>query len=168
MKAMLVALIAVAGLICAPKTVRADTMTLSAQDYVEIQQLYAQYNVAIDTGDAEAYAATFTPDGVFNTFSGHDALVGFIKTWRERLNGASRRHWNTNLLISGEGKNATGSVYLMLLDVSTKPVSIAAVATYTDSLVKTSNGWRFTKRITHNDGAAAAASPAGTPPAAPK
>jgi hypothetical protein len=168
MKAMLVALIVVAGLICAPQTVRADTMTLSTQDYVEIQQLYAQYNVAIDTGDAEAYAATFTPDGVFNTFSGHDALVGFIKVWRERLNGASRRHWNTNLLISGEGKNATGSVYLMLLDVSTKPVSIAAVATYTDSLVKTSNGWRFTKRITHSDGAAAAASPAATPPAAPK
>jgi hypothetical protein len=168
MKAMLVALIVVAGLICAPQTVRADTMMLSAQDYVEIQQLYAQYNVAIDTGDAQAYAATFTPDGVFNTFSGHDALVGFIKIWRERLNGASRRHWNTNLLINGEGKNATGSVYLMLLDVSTKPVSIAAVATYTDSLVKTSNGWRFTKRMTHNDGAAAAAAPAATPPAAPK
>jgi hypothetical protein len=165
MKAMLIALIAVLGLICAPPTVRADSMTLSAQDYVEIQQLYARYNVAIDTGDAEAYAATFTPDGVFNTFSGHDALVGFIKTWRERLNGASRRHWNTNLLISGDGKNATGSVYLMLLDVSTKPVGIAAVATYTDSLVKTSNGWRFTKRTTHSDGAAAAVSPAATAPA---
>jgi hypothetical protein len=160
MKAMLVALIAVLGLICAPRTVRADSMTLSAQDYVEIQQLYARYNVAIDTGDAEAYAATFTPDGVFNSFSGHDALVGFVKAWRERLNGASRPHWNTNLLISGDGKNATGSVYLMLLDVSTKPVSIAAVATYTDSLVKTSSGWRFTKRTTHSDGAAAAASPA--------
>jgi len=58
---------------------------LSAQDNFEIQQLYAKYNIAIDSGDAEGYAATFTPDGVFNQFSGHDALVGFAKMWREKL-----------------------------------------------------------------------------------
>ncbi len=43
---------------------------LSAQDYFEIQQLYARYNNAIDSGDAEGWAATFTSDGVFNTFVG--------------------------------------------------------------------------------------------------
>jgi hypothetical protein len=168
MKAKVFALLAAIGLVSTLNTAHADTMTLSSQDYQEIQQLYARYNVAIDTGDAEAYAATFTPEGIFNSFSGHDALVGFIKTWRERLNGANRRHWNTNLLITGDGKNATGSVYLMLLDISTKPVSIAAVATYSDTLVKTANGWRFTKRTTHSDNpTATSASPAATPPAAP-
>jgi hypothetical protein len=149
--------VAIAGLALAPVSPRAGEMPLSAQDYAEIQQLYARYNVAIDTGDAEAYAATFTADGVFNNLSGHDALLGFIKTWRERLNGASRRHWNANLLISGDGKTAVGSVYLMLLDVSTKPASIAAVGSYTDSLIKTTQGWRFTKRTTHMDGAPPAA-----------
>jgi hypothetical protein len=157
MKAKVLALIAVAGLISTVNAVYADTMSLSSQDYQEIQQLYARYNVAIDTGDAEAYAATFTPEGTFNTFTGHDALVNFVKTWRERLHGADRRHWNTNLLISGDGKTATGSVYLMLLDVSTKPATIAAVATYTDSLVKTPSGWRFSKRMTHSDATAASA-----------
>jgi hypothetical protein len=164
MKSTLLALSMIAGLILAPQS-RADEMTLSAQDYLEIQQLYARYNVAIDTGDAEAYAATFTPDGVFNNFSGHDALVGFIKTWRERLNGANRRHWNTNLLISGNGRTANGSVYLMLLDVSTKPASISAVGTYTDSLTKTAKGWLFTRRMTHMDGGPPAAA---APTAAPK
>jgi hypothetical protein len=152
MRSTLLAL-TLAGLAAAPLSSRAAEMPLSAQDYAEIQQLYARYNVAIDTGDAEGYAATFTPEGMFNNLTGHDALVGFIKTWRERLNGASRRHWNTNLLISGDAKTASASVYLMLLDVSTKPGTIAAVGTYTDSLIKTADGWRFAKRTTHMDGA---------------
>jgi hypothetical protein len=143
------------------------TDALSAQDNFEIQQLYAKYNIAIDSGDAEGWAATFTPDGVFNTFSGHDQLVNFVKNWREKLNGATRKHWNNNLQISGNSKEASGYVYLMLVDFSTKPASILTTATYTDSLVKTKNGWRFTKRTTKGDLAPAAPTPhaAGeTPP----
>jgi hypothetical protein len=141
------------------------TDALSAQDNFEIQQLYAKYNIAIDSGDAEGWAATFTPDGVFNTFSGHDQLVNFIKNWRDKLNGATRKHWNNNLQISGNSKEASGYVYLMLVDVSTKPASILTTATYTDSLVKTKNGWRFTKRVTKGDLAPAAPTPpAATPP----
>ncbi len=134
---------------------------LSAQDYFEIQQLYADYNIAIDKGDAEGWAAKFTPDGVFNTFVGHDALVGFVKMWREKLNGATRKHWNNNLQITGTGKEASGYVYLMLVDTSTKPVSIVTTGTYTDTLVNTKEGWRFTKRTTKSDTppAAAAAPP---------
>ncbi|MGQ9426389.1 nuclear transport factor 2 family protein [Gilvimarinus sp. F26214L] len=119
---------------------------LKAQDYAEIQQLYAQYNWAIDTGDGEAYADTFTPDGVFNSFEGRDALVGFIKRWTEQMNGATRKHWNSNLRITGDGKTAKGSVYLMLVDTSTQPATILSTGTYSDELVKTRDGWRFSKR----------------------
>src|SRR5271170_3142703 len=142
---------------------------LSAQDNIEIQQLYARYNIAIDSGDAEGWAATFTPDGVFNTFAGHDALVGFIKTWREKLGGATRKHWNNNLQITGNSKEASATVYLMLVDFSTKPPSILMSSSYTDSLVKTKDGWRFTKRMTKSDVTptappAAAAAPPAAPP----
>jgi hypothetical protein len=150
MKKMVIAALA-AGIMFAGNCMAASG--LSAQDYAEIQQLYARYNIAIDGGDAEGWAATFTPDGVFNTFNGHDALVNFVKTWREKLNGAARRHWNTNLRITGNSKEASGYVYLMLVDVSTKPPSIVGTATYTDSLIKTKDGWRFTKRTTKGDSA---------------
>src|SRR5271165_5397875 len=142
--------------------------TLTAQDYFEIQQLYARYNIAIDSGDAEGWAATFTPDGVFNTFSGHDGLVSFIKMWREKLNGATRKHWNNNLQITGNSKEASATVYLMLVDFGTKPTSILMTGSYTDSLVKTKDGWRFTKRTTKSD-VTPPAPPAGpaAPPAAP-
>ncbi len=140
----------------------AQQRKLSADDYVEIQQLYARYNNAIDSGDAEGYAATFTPDGVFNNFNGHDALVGFIKAWREKMGGANRRHWNTNLLITPTAEGASGSVYLFLMDVSTRPPTVATAAKYDDQLVKTADGWRFKKRTTKADGPPPAA------PAAPK
>ncbi len=134
---------------------------LTADDYIEIQQLYATYNMAIDSGDAEGYAATFTPDGVFNTFNGHDALVGFIHRWRESMNGANMRHWNSNLSIKPSADGATGAVYLLLVDVSKRPPAIATAAKYEDQLVKTSEGWRFKKRVTKGDGPPPA-------PAAPK
>jgi ketosteroid isomerase-like protein len=162
MKKSVLMVIAAAALIAAGAVHAAGAAgALSAQDNFEIQQLYAKYNIAIDNGDAEAYASTFTPDGVFNQFAGHDALVNFVKMWREKLNGATRKHWNNNLQISGDSKQASGFVYLMLVDISTKPASILTTATYTDSLVKTKEGWRFTKRTTKAD-----IPPAASPPAA--
>src|SRR5947209_12844717 len=87
----------------------AQSKKLSADDYVEIQQLYAKYNTAIDSGDAEGYAGTFIKDGVFNNFHGHDALVGFINQWRDKMNGGARRHWNTNLVITPTADGASGT-----------------------------------------------------------
>lgn len=133
--------------------------SLTADDYIEIQQLYAQYNMAIDSGDAEGYAATFVPDGVFNTFNGHDALVGFIHRWRDNMKGANIRHWNTNLAITGTPEGANGAVYLLLVDVSVRPPVITTAARYEDQLVKTPQGWRFKKRVTKGEGAPAAAAP---------
>ena len=124
---------------------------LTAMDYIEIQQLYARYNEAIDAGDAEAFADTFTPDGAFNTFKGRQGLIDFMAQWTGRLNGANRRHWNTNLIITPSSEGATGSVYLILLDVSVRPPAIASTARFSDTLVKTARGWRFKTRTTRAD-----------------
>jgi hypothetical protein len=166
MKKILLLVLAAAGIMANTAGAAGAPGALCAQDNVEIQQLYARYNIAIDGGDGEAWASTFTPDGAFNQIVGHDALVGFVKMWREKLNGATRKHWNNNLQISGNSKEASGFVYLMLVDISTKPASILTTATYTDALVKTKDGWRFTKRTTTGDVAPAAPAPAAaeTPP----
>src|SRR5262245_18220205 len=132
--------------------------TLTADDLVEIQQLYAKYNWSLDNGDAEAYAATFTPDGMFNNNVGHDAIVKFAEGFHAGM-GAQLKHWNTNLMITPSTTGATGQVYLVLVDYGTKPRSIFTVAGYSDELVKTPQGWRFKKRQTKGDVA---------PPAPPK
>lgn len=123
---------------------------LTADDLVEIQQLYAKYNWALDGGDSEGYASTFTPDGVFNTNVGHDAIVKFADGFHAGL-GAHVHHWNTNLMITPTADGAHGQVYLVLVDFATKPASIATSATYADELVKTAQGWRFKKRATKGD-----------------
>lgn len=150
--------VATFGMACA--TMSANAAELATQDYIEIEQLYATYNHAIDSGDGEGWAATFTPDGSFNTrFTGKDALVGFVKNWREKMNGANRRHWNSNLRITPSAEGANGTVMLMLLDVGTKPASIAMTGLYTDVLVKTPNGWRFKSRQVKGDAPPAPAKP---------
>jgi hypothetical protein len=123
---------------------------LAAQDLVDIQQLYAKYNWALDSGDSEGYASTFTPDGVFNNNAGHDAIVKFADTFHAGL-GAHVRHWNTNLMILPTAEGASGQVYLVLVDFGTKPASIVTSASYSDELVKTAQGWRFKKRATKGD-----------------
>lgn len=128
---------------------------LTAQDLVEIQQLYAKYNWSLDSGDAEGYASTFLPDGVFNANVGHDALVKFANTFHGGM-GSHVRHWNTNLLITPTPEGASGQVYLILVDFGTKPASIVTSASYSDELTKTAQGWRFRKRATKGDTAPSA------------
>ena len=116
--------------------------SLTAQDYVEIQMLYAQYNHNIDSGNIEGYVALFTPDGSFNNNVGQEGLRTFMKN----RNGGTRRHWNTNLLITPTPEGAKGAVYLMFVDVGMKPPAITSAGRYEDSLVKTAQGWRFKQR----------------------
>jgi hypothetical protein len=161
MKVLIGVVALVVGLVTGAAPARAADLT--PQDYVAIEQLYAQYNHAIDSGDAEGWAATFTPDGTFNNrFTGHDGLVGFVQLWREKMNGGNRRHWNTNLHIVGTSDGASGAVYLMLVDVGTQPPSIVGTGSYTDTLVRTAAGWRFKSR-TYKGDAPPAAAPATKP-----
>jgi bifunctional aromatase (cyclase/dehydratase) len=143
---------------------------LTAADYTAIQQLYARYNVAIDRGDGEAWANTFTADGVFaNNFKGKDALVGFVNNWRTNpaMNGAARRHFSADLVITPSAEGATATVSTILVDLATRPASIAGFVSYNDVLVKTPGGWRFKSRAVKAETAPAAAPAAAGPAPAP-
>lgn len=137
------------GLLAAATLTQADG--LSTRDYVEIGQLYARYNHAIDSGDATGWAATFIPDGQFQQLTGTEALKGFVRNWVDARNGANLRHWNSNLLITPTSAGANASVMLMLLNVGAKPAAIAATGMYTDTLVRTEAGWRFASRAVKID-----------------
>src|SRR5258708_3855758 len=135
-----------------------STGKLTSDDLIEIQQLYAKYNWALDAGDAEGYASPSRPEGVYKNTAGHDAFGKFANTSHAGL-GAHVHHWNTNLMILPTADGASGQVYLVLVDFATKPASIATSATYSDELVKTAQGWRFKKRATKGDVAPAPAPP---------
>ena len=136
--------------------------TLTTQDYADIQQLYSQYYQTIDAGDSEAWANTFTADGVFNATRGHDALVE-----SNRRGGTNKplRHLHSNLKLVPTAEGADGHVYVVQIDITAKPISISTYSRYDDKLVKTPQGWRFKIRQRSSDTTIAPSSGRGGPSA---
>lgn len=128
-------------------------MSLSSNDLVEINHLYARYNTAIDTGDADGFAACFVPDGHFDSgmsvIEGQEGIAGFAAQTHSAMPGM--RHNATNIVIDGDSSNATGSAFLIgyLVDGGYK---VIVTGRYLDELTKTGEGWRFTKRVFRADG----------------
>jgi peptidoglycan hydrolase-like protein with peptidoglycan-binding domain len=160
-----------------PQTTRSSTkpMALTAQDYIDIQQLNARYAYAIDkcTNSGYDYADLYTPDGVFSVtdengvpgvarFQGRDRLAeadgggkkGCVdpKTVPDRY---SMAHTVANLVITPTPEGATGKSYLLVVgfgDPTAKaaaraPVTAYAWGRYEDVYAKTPNGWRFKSRV---------------------
>ena len=129
---------------------------MDAIEYELIRQLLARYNLAIDLGDAEGWAATFTPDGVFQCsglpegsplggrYEGTAALVAYAKV-NHRIAKGRARHWNANILIEGDGDTASMRCYLLnLTAVSGKLAGTTGI--YEDRLRKLDGEWRFAER----------------------
>lgn len=121
---------------------------LTFDDYMQIQQLYSRYYHTIDASDAEGWAGTFTRDGVFNNVRGHDALVASIQRA-----GPNRplRHLHSNLTLTPTPDGVSGSVYVVQIDTTARPLTVATYSRYDDTLVKTPQGWRFKTRLRSTD-----------------
>ena len=132
---------------------------LTPQDYMEIQQLYALYAKTADLADGKGYAGTFTPDGEF--VSGRAPQNGqgdWIRTTSKGTDSLIRtgstgglRHNFINIHVTRTAEGADATCYLLMYTARTNPASLVTTATYTDTLVKTGDGWRFKKRVMWRD-----------------
>ena len=126
--------------------------TLTASDYLEIQQLVARYSYAVDMhgGDGSAYAALFTPDGSLGTqANGTAQLAEFAaQTNKDRSGPAFARHFVTNVVIKPAPEGATGRSYLVTLDAAEGDTQTTMLSGghYDDVYVKTPQGWRIKSR----------------------
>jgi len=125
-------------------------LALTIEDRLDIQELYARYNHAIDSGKGEAWAATFTSAGTFTsggkTQSGAAELTAFGSAMAKNMKA---RHWVNNLVIDADGDGARGSCYLMLLRLTPgeqPPATSLVTAIYNDTLAKENGAWRFSSR----------------------
>jgi uncharacterized protein (TIGR02246 family) len=123
-------------------------------DTEEIHHLMWRYARALDTGDAEGYAATFTEDGQFGTgptaTKGREALTAMIAGLgqapasdepRPTMYHMTANHWLEFI----DKDNAKLHAY-WITDVSAAgdtPARLAAVGRSVDTLVRTSEGWRI-------------------------
>jgi len=127
---------------------------VSGDEWVEINNLYVNYNLCSDAGDPEGYASCFTDDGVLNLVSrnfvlkGRQAFIEFKRKDAEGRGGRYRRHWNSGLHLE---KQADGSVRgrCYLLAFNGEPGSLPVLAgagVYEDTIVKVGDEWRFAMR----------------------
>jgi hypothetical protein len=137
----------VRGLKAAPARVAAKSPALSAQDYVEIQQLVAGYPYALDAnGDqGQSYASLFTPDGMFGCIlpesAGASAEPERCQTYSGQVTPQARprakgrdalakmvtteephgpnyaRHFIFNHVIEPAAGGATGKEYAAVIDI---------------------------------------------------
>jgi SnoaL-like domain len=129
-------------------------MALTTEDQVAIQQLYARYNHAIDSGKADVWAACFTADGTFDsgqgTFKGTEALTGFANGFHGQMKG-NARHWTNNIMVDADGAGAKGTCYLQLYMRQDGKSNMIVSGIYNDTLVKSGPEWKFTSRAVKGD-----------------
>jgi hypothetical protein len=144
--------IAVAGLLVG--TLHAQQTALTAQDYLEIQQLYARFSHALDSaaGGGSEYAQLFTADGSYTdeagrTVSGREQLVAYAKQGSDRT-PTNVRHFVYNVWAEPAPGGATGKAYVVMATVSAagQPAKVLNGGQFHDELVKTADGWRFKTR----------------------
>ncbi len=135
-------------------------------DRAEIENLCARYFIAYDDHDGDAYAATFTPDGVL-VFAGgvrhgrqelHDEIAEYSvgrppkvppgTTYRPRV-----QHMITNQVIEVNGDTATQVAYWIAFTNATpqKDTQVLYMGHYLDHLVKVDGHWLFQKREVFNE-----------------
>ena len=137
------------GAVHAQQTRTSGSTTLTAQDYVEIQQLVSNYSYALDTAenDGYAYADLFTADGRFGDKTvGREAIAKMV---REGHNNSGWKFVNnliTNTSIRQTPEGVIGRQYAVAIDVSAHPDVIYHTGHYEDVYEKTPQGWRFKSR----------------------
>jgi hypothetical protein len=123
---------------------------LTAEDYIEIQQLVARYPYALDQNpdEGQSYANLFTPDAVFRQ-PRTEGRQNLAKMASGAPHGAKyARHFLANHVIEATADGAVGKQYLVAVDIgeSGQPSSIFLGGHYEDVYAKTPEGWRFKTR----------------------
>jgi len=128
-------------------------------DRTRIRELTARYNRCFDDGDPEGFAATFTEDGVM------EVVGGPTTSGREALAEMCRRvpygivHVTVDATVEVDGNRAVQDVTLLVVarpapdtPAHAKSSRLQRSGRYHDELVRTPEGWRFSRRTAIMDG----------------
>jgi SnoaL-like domain len=122
---------------------------LSADDRLDIQQLVARYNFALDSGNGEEFASCFVADGRFDYTA--DLRVEGQEKLREfpaMVAGLGLiRHMVSSFLIDGDGDQATSRCYCQVFGINRNGSAyVVSQGAYEDRVIRTDAGWRFRER----------------------
>jgi hypothetical protein len=135
-------------------------MTITADDRLQIEELAARYNLAIDLGDAKAWVSCFSADGEFaitkvGPFSG--TVLGLAEgRWRGAgelrafatavTSGRSFRHWSYNRVLTIASGGIDSISYMNVHYLDRPPPEQLVTGIMRDRLVQDNAEWRFASR----------------------
>lgn len=127
---------------------------MEVTDRLAIQDLYACYCVALDTGDEEGWITSFTEDGEFLGRARVRGRAQLRSYHRDRMAArasepfANPQHWNANLLLRGEPPEVRGFAYVMRIATMRNDGSVQIVreGAYRDRIRKVDGRWLFASR----------------------
>jgi hypothetical protein len=129
---------------------------VSAQDYVEILNLYARYNLCSDAGDADGYADCFSSRGKLDvvtpgpglSLTGRENFAAFKTREAAGRKHIYRRHWNGSIHLERvDDRTVIGRCYFLAYNGTPGQLPVIADSgVYKDRLVKEAGGWRFEHR----------------------
>lgn len=139
-----------------------------AEDRAAIEDLQARYLFALDFRDPQAYAATFTEDGVLDYGAGKirgrkaiaDMVAGMRASAEQQrdadtsgLRPAAGRHNISNIVIEIDGDRATGTAYWFHIgnDNPERGAQLNSFGHYEDELVRVDGEWLFSLRKIYNE-----------------
>jgi hypothetical protein len=130
-------------------------MSLSAADRLDILDLINRADTYATRRDADSYASLFTSDAVLDGAQGVHPAAGLRSAvgpiWAAE--GPATWHLTLNPIIdAGRGPDAaTVSSVLLIIDPQA-PISIRTAAAITQTVRRTSDGWRITRRTVGGPG----------------
>ena len=141
-------------------------MNITAEDHAAILNLYAEYNIHSDAGDAINYAMCFTGDGEltarmmknrelqapFVEVKGFDDLVAYKKSEFESRGGIYKRHWNGSIFLTQlEQGKVRSRAYLNTYNYAPNLPPVMTSGVYDDLVVRVEERWRFSRRYLIKD-----------------
>ena len=126
-------------------------LVVTPEEYVEILNLYAAYNLASDAGDAEGYADCFLENGEHHgTYDiyGRAALIEYKKADKAKRTDLYRRHWNGSLHLEKiDEKTIRGRCYFFGWNgVPGELPQMTHAGVYTDLIRQEKGRWKFAER----------------------
>lgn len=135
------------------RVARLEQRLQALEDEAEIARLISSYGPLVDSGSADAVAALWEPDGVYDVdtgrLSGHDEIVAMVHSKaHQRLITAGCAHviGLPHVTVQGEQAVATCHSQLIVNHENTGGFTVLRVTANHWELRRSAKGWRVTRR----------------------
>ncbi|HYJ00618.1 MAG TPA: nuclear transport factor 2 family protein [Nitrososphaeraceae archaeon] len=130
--------------------VEQTSSTITIEDKINIQELIAKHNIALDNKNIDDWTNAWTDDGVWSTPFGEAKGKTELKNMINQVTSefaSGKRHLSTNIIIEDAPNNMVNAKSYLIVTEAKKTPEVVASGTYIDSLKKDANSkWKFVQR----------------------